>query len=51
VRGTGIAGVIGLGIFALIIADIWGNPNGTNAAGSQIVALEKNFGSQATGHG
>jgi hypothetical protein len=50
-RGTGIAAVIGLGIFALIIADIWTHPSGTEAAGSSIVSLEKNFGSQATGNG
>lgn len=48
-RGTGIAGVVVFGIFALIVADIWTHPKGTAAAGSAIIQTEKNFGNQAIG--
>lgn len=37
-------------VFGLILADIWTHPAGTNAAGSAIIQLEKNTGSQLTGH-
>ncbi len=34
----------------MIIADIWTHPAGTNAAGNALISLEKNTGSQLTGH-
>jgi hypothetical protein len=47
---VGLWTAIGAVIMGLIIADIWTHPSGTNAAGNTIVALEKNTGSQLTGH-
>lgn len=49
-RVTGFWTAIGAVVFGLIVADIWTNPNGTNAAGTQIVSLEKNTGNQLLGH-
>lgn len=48
-RGTGIGGVVALGIVALMLATVWLHPKGTAAAGSTLVSLEKNFGNQVTG--
>jgi hypothetical protein len=48
-RVTGLWMAVGAAIFGLIIADVWTHPQGTNAAGSQIVALEKNTGNQLIG--
>lgn len=47
---TGFWALAGAVVFGLILADIWTHPAGTNAAGTAIVALEKNTGSQLTGH-
>jgi hypothetical protein len=49
-RVTGFWSLAGLVVIGLIVADVWTHPSGTNAAGSQIVNLEKNTGSQLTGH-
>jgi hypothetical protein len=49
-RVTGFWAAVGAVIFGLIIADIWTHPKGTNAAGKTVIALEKNTGSQLTGH-
>jgi hypothetical protein len=50
-RVTGLWAAIGAVIMGLIVADIWTHPAGTTAAGTQIVNLEKNTGSQLTGNG
>lgn len=50
-RVTGFWALTGAVVFGLIIADIWTHPAGTNAAGNAVIALEKNTGSQLTGHG
>jgi hypothetical protein len=50
-RVTGFWAAVGAVIFGLIVADIWTHPAGTKAAGSEIVSLEKNTGSQLTGNG
>lgn len=47
---TGFWALTGAIVLGLIVADIWTHPAGTTAAGNQIVALEKNTGSQLTGH-
>lgn len=49
-RVTGFWAAVGAVIVGLIVADVWTHPAGTTAAGSQIVALEKNTGAQLTGH-
>lgn len=49
-RVTGLWTAIGAVVFGLIVADIWTHPSGTNAAGTQIVGLEKNTGNQLLGH-
>ena len=49
-RVTGIASAIGAVIVGLIIGDIWTHPKGTQAAGQEVVALEKNTGNQLLGH-
>lgn len=46
---TGFWALTGLIVIGLIIADIWTNPAGTNAAGTAIVNLEKNTGNQLIG--
>jgi hypothetical protein len=48
-RVTGFWAAVGAVVFGLIVADIWTNPNGTNAAGTQVVNLEKNTGNQLLG--
>ena len=48
-RVTGIWTAIGAAIFGIIIADIWTHPAGTQAAGTDIVSLEKNTGNQLLG--
>lgn len=48
-RVTGFWAAVGAVIFGLIIADIWTHPAGTNAAGTNIVNLEKNTGNQLIG--
>lgn len=50
-RVTGFWAAVGVAIFGLIVADIWTHPAGTTAAGTQIVNLEKNTGSQIAGQG
>lgn len=49
-RVTGFWALTGAIVFGLIIADIWTHPAGTNAAGNALITLEKNTGSQLTGH-
>jgi hypothetical protein len=48
-RVTGFWAAVGAVVFGLIVADIWTNPAGTNAAGTQVVSLEKNTGNQLLG--
>lgn len=48
-RVTGFWAAVGAGIFGLIIADLWTHPQGTTAAGTQLVSLEKNTGNQLIG--
>jgi hypothetical protein len=48
-RVTGFWALTGAIVFGLIIADIWTHPEGTNAAGKSVVALEKNTGNQLLG--
>jgi hypothetical protein len=49
-RVTTVLGAVGAVIFGLIIGDVWTHPQGTTAAGQQIVSLEKNTGNQLLGH-
>jgi hypothetical protein len=49
-RVTGFWTAVGAVVFGLIIADIWTHPSGTSAAGSELVSLEKNTGSQLAGN-
>jgi hypothetical protein len=49
-RVTGFWTAIGAVVFGLILADIWTHPAGTNAAGKNAIALEKNTGNQLLGH-
>lgn len=48
-RVTGFWALTGAIVFGLIVADIWIHPQGTTAAGQQIVSLEKNTGNQLLG--
>lgn len=48
-RVTGFWAAVGAVVFGLIVADIWTHPQGTSAAGQQIVSLEKNTGNQLLG--
>jgi hypothetical protein len=48
-RVTGFWAAVGAVVFGLIIADIWTHPAGTNAAGNQLAAIEKNTGNQLIG--
>jgi hypothetical protein len=49
-RVTGFWALTGAIVFGLILADIWTHPAGTAAAGNTLIQLEKNTGSQLTGH-
>jgi hypothetical protein len=49
-RVTGFWALTGAIVFGLIIADLWTHPEGTRAAGSTLISLEKNTGAQLTGH-
>lgn len=46
---TGFWTLMGAVVAGFIIADLWTHPAGTNAAGSAIIALEKNTGNQLSG--
>jgi hypothetical protein len=48
-RVTGFWAAVGAVVFGLIIADIWTHPAGTNAAGTNIAAVEKQTGNQLIG--
>jgi hypothetical protein len=48
-RVTGLWAAIGAAIAGIVIADVWTHPQGTTAAGEQIVSLEKNTGNQLLG--
>ncbi len=50
-RVTGFWALTGLVVVGLIVADIWTHPAGTNAAGTQVINLEKNTGNQLIGKG
>ena len=46
---TGFWALAGAVVFGLIVADLWTHPQGTRAAGTTIVSLEKNTGNQLIG--
>jgi len=48
-RVTGLWAAVGAVILGLIVADLITHPAGTQAAGGQVISLEKNTGNQLLG--
>jgi hypothetical protein len=48
-RVTGLWTAVGAVILGLIVADLITHPSGTQAAGNEVISLEKNTGNQLLG--